>query len=560
MKLIFTEYLASLRERGELDVILPDLLSEIGLSVISRPSIGTKQYGVDVAAVGKDTDDVRKVFLVSIKAGDLRRSNWDVGEQSLRTSLNQVLDVYIPHHIPKRYASLPVVVVLSIGGMLNEDVRADVEGFMEGRETESIKFNLWNGDHLADALLSGVLRENFLPESWRSDFRKCVALVDEPDVSFGHFSRLVASILEQCKDARRSRLRALRQIYLGLWTLYVWAREGENIDAAYLASERAVLSGWFLVKDSLDGRSKEARQIRESMARLISLHGLIADDYITNYVEPRSQIRHGLTSAVPSQASLDINLRMFDVLGRVAMRGLWLLQHAEHGDLGGSEGEAANVKRAIQRVAETLAGIIFNNPILFTPIKDNQAIDIDMACLFLRRVGCNEVIEKWIEQISRATIYAYRANGANGPYPCVFDDYRDLIGHPQADDEYRVKATEASILIPTLAVWAAIVDDSETLRQLAEFVSEDLEHCALQLWYPGPDTEERLYLGGNHGLCAAGMRIRSPSEKMLSPIRTECTASGAFFSLSAYSRGMWPLLVLASRHHRMPVPPQLWPL
>ena len=555
MKIIFTEYLASLKERGELDVILPDLLSEIGLTVISKPAIGTKQYGVDVAAVGKDSDGVRKVFLVSIKAGDLRRSNWDVGEQALRTSLNQILDVYIPHHIPKRYMSLPVAVVLCIGGVLHEDVRVDVEGFMEGNETESIKFNLWNGDQLADLLLSGVLRENFLPKSWRSDFRKCVALVDEPQESFEHFSRFVGTILEQRRDARRSRLRAIRQIYLALWTLYVWSRDAANVEAAYLASERAVLSGWFLAKDFLDGKSREVGQIHESMARLISLHGSISDDYIIEHVEPRSSVRHGLASAVPSQASLDINLRMFDVLGRVGARGLWLLHHAEDRDADQREYEVVNVKAAIQRVGETLAGMIFNNPILFTPIKDSQAIDINIACLFLGRIGCHDVIEKWIQQLVRAIVFAYRVHG---PYPCAFDDYRDLINHPKTGDAYRIKATEASILIPTLAVWAAIVDDVETLRHLAEFVSEDMQHCVLQLWYPGSDTEERLYLGGNHGLCAADLRIRPTSEQMLSPINAECSTSGAFYSLSAYARGLWPLLILASRHHRIPVAPHLW--
>lgn len=99
MKLIFVEYLASLKERGELDVIMPDLLSELGLSVISRPATGTKQYGVDVAAVGSDGDGIRKVFLLSIKPVDLRRSGWDVGPQCLRTSLNQILDVYVPNQI-----------------------------------------------------------------------------------------------------------------------------------------------------------------------------------------------------------------------------------------------------------------------------------------------------------------------------------------------------------------------------------------------------------------------------------------------------------------------------
>ena len=42
MKLIFTQYLASLKEREELDAIMPDLLSECGMTVVSRPARGTK--------------------------------------------------------------------------------------------------------------------------------------------------------------------------------------------------------------------------------------------------------------------------------------------------------------------------------------------------------------------------------------------------------------------------------------------------------------------------------------------------------------------------------------
>ena len=72
MKLIIRHYLASLKERGELDAILPDLLSELGLNVYSRPGRGTRQDGVDVAAVGKlEGDDADKVYLFSIKAGAL---------------------------------------------------------------------------------------------------------------------------------------------------------------------------------------------------------------------------------------------------------------------------------------------------------------------------------------------------------------------------------------------------------------------------------------------------------------------------------------------------------
>ena len=71
MKIVLTQYLQSLKERDELEKILPDILSERGFNILSRPGIGAHQAGVDVAAVGPDEHGVRKLFLFSLKAGDL---------------------------------------------------------------------------------------------------------------------------------------------------------------------------------------------------------------------------------------------------------------------------------------------------------------------------------------------------------------------------------------------------------------------------------------------------------------------------------------------------------
>src|SRR5258706_14296587 len=102
MKLLIRDYLASLRERQELDAILPDLLSELGFHVYSRPGIGTTQRGVDIAAVGND-NGVKKVFLFSVKAGDLSRKEWNGGSQALRQSVEEILELYIPERIPAEY-------------------------------------------------------------------------------------------------------------------------------------------------------------------------------------------------------------------------------------------------------------------------------------------------------------------------------------------------------------------------------------------------------------------------------------------------------------------------
>ena len=220
---------------------------------------------------------------------------------------------------------------------------------MDNHTAGRISFDLWNGDRLAGLLLSGILREKALPETWRSDLRKSVALVDEPSTCFAHYCHFVNGIADHCKENRRARLTALRQIYLGLWTLYVWARAAGNIEAAYLASERAMLVSWPLIKNSLTGRLREARQLRHSMRRLIALHNTIADDYLSTYVQTRANALHGLASAVPSQSSLDVILKLFDILGRVGTRGLWYLHLAQFLDTENGKEQSGAVRHALDR-------------------------------------------------------------------------------------------------------------------------------------------------------------------------------------------------------------------
>src|SRR6185295_2144233 len=129
MKLLISDYIGSLKERRELDAILPDLLSELGFHVFSRPGIGTAQRGVDVAAVGKDARGNEKVYLFCVKPGDLTRQEWDGNPQKMRPSLNEILDDYIPNRIPAAYRKLGVVIVLCLGGNVHENVRSQVSTF-----------------------------------------------------------------------------------------------------------------------------------------------------------------------------------------------------------------------------------------------------------------------------------------------------------------------------------------------------------------------------------------------------------------------------------------------
>src|SRR5574344_3151202 len=89
MLLIIKEYLSLLKESKELDALLPDLLLVMGHTILSKPQIGVRQNGVDIATIGKDENGIEKLFLFVVKQGDLDRSDWNSTPQSVRPTMDE---------------------------------------------------------------------------------------------------------------------------------------------------------------------------------------------------------------------------------------------------------------------------------------------------------------------------------------------------------------------------------------------------------------------------------------------------------------------------------------
>ena len=322
MKLLIKEYLAALKERGELDVILPDLLSELRFHVYSRPSIGPRQHGVDLAAVGVDGDSQRKVFLFSVKAGHLTRSGWDAGTQALRPSLNEIIDSYIPGRIPKKYKNLPVAVCVCVGGDIKQDVDADLRNYIEKNTRSGIEFQEWDGDRIANLMLTAILGENVMSGEARSCFRKSVALIDEPDSSYQYFVELLQKLKAETGTRQKDVVSFVRRLNLCCWVLYVWSREAHNLEASFRCSELAMLWAWDATSQHIEKSTAPAKAMRRAMVSLMQLHLGVGKELITQRYLPHAAVRDGLSTAVNSSYSLDVNLRLFEALGRLAVIGI----------------------------------------------------------------------------------------------------------------------------------------------------------------------------------------------------------------------------------------------
>lgn len=558
MKLVFRQYLASLRERRELDAVLPDLLSELGYNVISRPSIGTRQYGVDVAAISPpDEAGKKRLYLFSLKQGDLTRADWDGTPQALRSSINDIIDVYIPTRIAKAHRNLEIVICLCFGGDVQEAVRDNVTQFTNGLTRDGLSFAEWNGDYLAGLLVEGVLREQLVHPELRTEFQKAIAMVDEPEVAFAHFATLIEGLCSTPDTNPRQRVTILRQLYICLWVLFAWARDTGNIEAPYRASERSMLHAWQLIRDDVGKSGKESTEIGQAYADLSGLHFTIWDALIGEKVLPFANTRHAVSVAVDSVASADVNLKLFETMGRIAMRGLW------HHWLNAGKANLPE-KRAdwdtpeADELAQHIVHLIRNNPMLLTPISDEQVADLGVTLLFLSMMDrWTPAAQSYVEALIERIGFAYRTHNL---YPTIESDYRSLIDHPrERTDDFREKATKGSTIFPLLSLWASSTGAEEASKHWADFSGKFLRHCTMQFWLPGADTEEKFYIGNaKHGVSLGSLPIAADGTELMRILDAECSSPSPFTELSAIRLGHWPVLALACRHYRLPLPPNLW--
>lgn len=119
-------------------------------------------------------------------------------------------------------------------------------------------------------------------------------------------------------------MRAIRQISICLWILLAWGREADNIESPYRSSELALLHAWKMLSVYVGKRSKAAHAVMAAFHSILHAHEQASTEYLLKSVFSHADKRDGLSSAVRASCSLDINLVLFDLLGRTAMRGLWV--------------------------------------------------------------------------------------------------------------------------------------------------------------------------------------------------------------------------------------------
>lgn len=583
MKLIIREYLNGLKERKELDALLPELLLQMGFNVLTKPMIGVRQDGVDIPAVGKlDDDSQESLWLFTVKSGNLDRKNWDGGnDQDVRPSVNEIIDVYIPAKIASEHKNLPIKIIVCVGGEVAENVHQNCTSAFSVimNKNPNVEIEIWNGEKLALYIEKFLLNESIVHgdtesiELIRSLLRKSLALFDHPAQSHEYFKKITLQLLDELKivkenESQKSKdqrvLQNLRRLYLSLWILYIWGKGENNMESSYLSSEFVLLHVWNVIKQDYNGSKKTQKEMSQIYDKLINLHCEISDEYFQK-IELSSHQEFELSLSTGIDCPIALNQKLYDVIGRLAMLGLWKYRVYIQSN------KDLQILEEMKNIHQTIGNVIKHNPILNSPVSDWNFIEISLVYLFCSKddlIIVDGFINDWLESMLSQIIWCLDNKNL---HPCIYSDYERLYFYFNKDrykpekEEFFKDATAASFLYPYLLLIFSLLETTESYNDIKEIQKEILSESTWQLWIPDETSESNFFTNQDmHGLAVTDLFWTNDSDEVPNRTKTikdlleklfvdNISDPNIFNSLSAVAKGIEPLLLTASRYYRMPI-------
>jgi hypothetical protein len=405
MKLIIREYLSLLKEDGEFDKVLQDLLLMMNIRPISKPQRGVRQNGVDIAAV-KYSDPPPTLYLFVIKCGDIGRSDWGGNSpQSIRPSLDEIKDTYLLNNIQSEHKDYLKKVVVCTGGVFKQEIEQQYIGYAKTNGKQGvIEYEFWDGNKLAEQIMKYMLNETILVGEYQSPLRKMLALLGDPDYDLSDYYNILKSNFIEAKYDKNKSQKTLRTINLILSIIFYWAKNADNLKPALYCAERTMLYLWEFM------RRNESLNDKNALALLMQVYETcvaIYNSYVVKFKDACT-IKDGLHGH--SRYSILESINIFEQLGIFSLYGLMTM---------------ASVNGECRELKEKLKIFIENHKSLLSPTFDNHIIDISLAAIFLTKHSEHGFLDNWISEMVSYIAYAFLNLGLY--FPIVSDSIEDFV-------------------------------------------------------------------------------------------------------------------------------------
>jgi hypothetical protein len=477
MNFLISEYISLLKEDGELDTLLLDILNSKGIVPISKPKKG-RQYGVDIAAIGKDENGVKKVFLITVKQGNITRSVWDSGPTSVRQSLNEIKETYLNISLTPSHKKLPKKIIVATNGELEQTVQTTWTQYIGNNEDTKLEYQFWGQDNISKMVNENLLSERLFNAEMRSLLRKTLAFLELKDYDLRHYKNLVDLILDKPIKTKKPLLKRLKLLQICLNIVFKWAQDNGYLKLALQAADKTLIKS-FEWLDSQD-HFKET-YIRQEFFHIHSLRREIGISYF-NKVYKHYLVEHGLHRYSKNQ--IEYGLTVWEEIGILANIGLTEIRHYQYHSLPQHQEMARVIEKSCMNLSEALVSLIETNPPSHFPLYDNHLIDIEPAMRFLYLTGKKEACKKWLREL---IVGIFDAKVLKGFFPLFRENFENLVefylGNKKQDEK-------SSMLLALLADWSVILESDRDYQDIKMILGLFDNKLNLQIWFPKKETEE----------------------------------------------------------------------
>lgn len=287
-RIFVREYLESLTEKDELNVIFTFLLESMGFDILTKPqeNIGLKEYGKDIVAVGKNKHGTKKKFYFELKGGQDRHIN----EKSLEKKdgiISSVQDAaFVDYNSTyPAFKDLELEIVIVHNGVLKGSASEKLSGFFKriSRTCPDITFSRWGIDELSDLFSQYLFGPYLLSEDTaRKNLNRVLINLDFVQNVTLEFRNLVNGILfkEQWTNKRGSIPRHWKLKFQSLklisFIIYRESTSLNNLGTAEKYIRSLLIDFWFwILKNNLENR----RAVKKYFEEIYSLYLYILSDY-----------------------------------------------------------------------------------------------------------------------------------------------------------------------------------------------------------------------------------------------------------------------------------------
>lgn len=551
MRFVLSEYITLLKEDGELDLLITDLLVGMKIIPISIPQKG-RQHGVDIAAVGPDPDDNRiKVFLFVVKQGNLNRTNWDGKVNSTRPSLNEIKDVYVNSLLEKKYAKLPIKIVIATNGEIVQNVQINWKQYVDSNSTKKRSYDFWGTAKISSMLDTYLNNEKLFPTEYQSLLRKTLAFLDLPDYNLSHFYDLLNQVLSQDVKQKQKILKKLRLIRLCLNIIFKWSQDVNNLKPAVVASERSILLCWdWIYKNN----HFDKNYVKEEFYMFYGLKRRIGITFF-NKLAQHYHTRHSIYRY--SKDYLEYSLNSWEHLGILATIGLAEIQEFRFKYMATQDEDSLKFFKSAETISNALSSFVHSNPPLSYPEYDEHSIEIALALQLLYYTDKKDDACKWI----RSMVVAFHNNFViYKRFPLFRTNFDKLVDIHNGDD---VSEIDSSMILVILLEYAILFEDEELYKEIRSLINDNFPKVNLQIWFC-TESIESFFCSKNYsrgeGTLKHSINVYDDIQMYKEEIAQETELFIKEDKFEFYTSGFHLIPHLSSRHFRGQPFPVFWRL